>query len=468
MTVLGEQIDLTEQALPGGYNRALTDRWTEHESHREQDRLWDSDARFRVVPAGRRSGKTEIAKRFLILEAIFFDRFPDGRFICAAPTTLQAKRIFWNDLKLMVPGWALIYRDDIVKSSSESELEIRLWNGAVIQVLGMDQPARVEGPPVDGIILDEYGNCKPEVWPENVRPSLSTRGRPGWAWLIGVPEGRNHYYDLARKAQENDSGEWDYFHWFSAEILDPEEIEAAKRDLDELTYQQEYEGSFINFVGRAYYKFDAKIHCKYRLNYQPRKDLLFLFDFNVDPGVAVIAQEYDEGVICKGSPAFTGIIGEVWVPQNSNTPVVCRKLIEDWEHHKGRIIIDGDPSGGNRGTAKIDGSDWDLIHAELKKAFAGRIIDRVRKGQPRERARVNAVNSRLMSANETVRLRVDRRKAPHVVTDFEGVRILEGSAGEIDKSAKSDKKLTHVSDAIGYYIERCYPTTKRITQVEAY
>jgi hypothetical protein len=72
--------------------------------------------------------------------------------------------------------------------------------------------------------------------------------------------GRNHYYETAEKAQAElaelgAESEWGYFHWKSADILPAKEIEAAKRDLDPLTFAQEYEASFVNFEGRAYYAF---------------------------------------------------------------------------------------------------------------------------------------------------------------------------------------------------------------------
>ena len=54
---------------------------------------------------------------------------------------------------------------------------------------------------------------------------------------------------------------------------------------------------------------------------------------------------------------------------------------------------------------------------------------------------------------------VDGKKAPHVAKDLEGVRLLEGGSGEIDKRATPT--LTHVSDAVGYYVEKEFPTAKR-------
>ena len=307
---------------------------------------------------------------------------------------------------------------------SESEMTIRLVNGADVTVLGLDAPERIEGRPLDWICCDEYANMKPEVWSSNLRPALSSRGRPGGAWMIGVPEGRNHYYHLTIDAQREDYQEWSHHTWKSADILDAAEIEAAKRDLDELTYLQEYEASFVNFQGRAYYSFERSTHCE-TVEYNPRFPLIFAFDFNVSPGVAVVAQDLpydgDRDEVDEGS---TAVIGEVYIPRNSNTPAVCRRLIKDWSHHKGDVLCYGDSTGGARGTSQVRGSDWDIIRQELKAVFKERLKMRVPRANPRERVRVNAMNARLKSADGKIRLLVNPEKAPFCILDLEGTTLL--------------------------------------------
>src|SRR5690606_13519334 len=147
--------------------------------------------------------------------------------------------------------------------------------------------------------------------------------------------------------------------------------------------------------------------------------------------------------------------GEVYIPRNSNTPAVCRKLAEDWKDHRGHVFCYGDATGGARGSAKVDGSDWDLVKRELLPAFTGRLYFRVPESNPAERVRVNAVNTRFKAGDGTVRMMVDPSRCPHLVKDFEGVRTLEGGSGEIDK--KADPALTHISDAAGYYVAKDFP-----------
>jgi hypothetical protein len=431
--------------------------------HQEQHRLKTSKARFRVVPAGRRSGKTELAKRMLVVEAIR-TKDADARFFAAAPTRDQAKAIYWHDLKQMVPKVLM------QNQPRESDLSIRLVNGAEIIVVGMDRPERIEGRPWNGGILDEFANMKPGAWQENVRPALSDR--KGWCWLIGVPEGRNHYYDLWRYARAGNDPDWDGFTWVSGDILDKEEVEAAKRQLDPLVFEQEYGASFVNFEGRAYYPFQDHLHCA-KLSYKQYSVLNLCFDFNVEPGVCAIVQEqvlpgqYErdaDGLQMLDKPITgTGVIGEVHIPRNSNTPAVCRKIIEDWGNHPYSVRCYGDATGGSRGTAKVMGTDWDLIRDELRPVFGDRLSFRVSRSNPDERARVNAMNTRMLAGNGVIRMMIDPAKAPNVVKDLEGVRTLKGGSGEIDK--KATPLLTHISDALGYYVEKEFPVKKRIATV---
>lgn len=434
--------------------------------HARQDALRTDPQRFKVVPAGRRSGKTELAKRKVVVSAIGANEtlWDDPRFFAAAPTRDQARAIYWADIKAMFPPV-------FIRNISESHLTVYLENGSEASVVGMDKPQRIEGVPWDGGVLDEFANMKKQAWGENVRPALSDR--KGWCWLIGVPEGRNHYYDLNRYALSGVDPDWASYSWPSADILDPAEVAAAKRQLDELVFQQEYEASFVNFEGRAYYPFTEATHCA-PLVYDPDAPLILCFDFNIAPGVCAIAQEqllpkqYERsigGAVLLDRPiSGTGWIGEVYIPQNSNTPAVCRKIIADWGDHRGEVHLYGDATGGAGGTAKVDGSDWDLISYHLDKHFGSeRVFSFVPPGNPEERIRVNSVNTRFRNGAGEIRMMVDAAKCPHLVTDFEGVRTLEGGSGEIDK--KTDKRLTHISDGAGYYIVAEFPIYQNTPQV---
>lgn len=448
-------------------------RWYQLRPHAEQRRLWESPARFRVVPSGRRSGKSEICKRRAVSKAVGPQRYADGKYILAAPTYMQAKRIFWADIKAMVPRWALVGQNPR-RAFSESELTVRLASGSEIIVAGLDKPERIEGIGIDYVCLDEYGNCKESVWGDHLRPALSERR--GEADLIGVPEGRNHYYMMALKAQEQQVEHpevWGFYSWPSADILDPSEIASAKAELDSRTFEQEYCASFLDATGRVYHAFDRDVNVE-KTAYDPSLPLILCLDFNVRPGTGVICQEQrytgDNPAVDRAKPV-TVVIDEIWVKDNSNTVRVCEEFLSRYRNHAGELWIYGDAAGGARGTSQTEGSDWDVARKVLRPVFGSqqfgdeggitmttrdRLMFDVPKSNPSVRARINATNSRIRSVSGTVRLLVDP-SARHLIEDFEGV--VWDDHGDIDK--KGSPMLSHESDAIGYYLHREYPICER-------
>ena len=432
----------------------LTKRWYPLRHHDGQAECYNSASRFNINHSGRRSGKTELMGKRKVIKKAFqgSKEHYDWRGFIAAPVRHQAKKIYWADIKAMIP------KKYLAKPPNESDLIITLINGSEIHIVGMDRPERIEGVPWDHGLLDENGNMKPKAWQENVRPALSDRN--GSCDFIGVPEGRNHYYDLTQAAKADTTGDWKVWHWPSWEIIDKEEVEAAKRDMDALTFMQEYGGEFISFTGRAYYSYDETKHVgKYRDLYDPIRPLVLCFDFNISPGIAVMIQEFGSDVFdIPLGQTVSAIIGEVYIPRQSNTARVCRKIVEDWKDHTGSIICYGDSTGGAGGTAKVRGNDWDIIKQQLYPNFGDRLYFNVPLSNPRERQRVNAVNSRFQSYSGLVRMVIDGKHAPMTAKDFDGVRVIEGTAGEIDK--KSDPLLTHLSDAVGYYIHKEFPVAQ--------
>lgn len=438
---------------------APTDRWYSLRFHAEQRALWASPARFRVAPCGRRSGKSELAKRFGVRLAVAPQRFGDARYLFCGPTYQQSKRVFWTDLKKLIPTWALLGQDRR-KAISEGELTICLMNGAIIQVTGLDAPQRAEGVAVDFAAVDEAADVREEAWIEHIRPGLSERG--GQAWLIGTPEGRNWFWRLAQRAQEEHAAHpelWSHHTWPSGDILDPAEIEIARAELDARTFSQEYGASFLDVTGRVYYGFNRDVHAVEHLPYDPKSPLMIAFDFNVSPGVAVVCQER----LYKGTNPrvprnvlVAVVVDEVWIERDSNTPRVCAEIVRRYREHQAHVEIHADATGGARGTSQVDGSDLDLIRKHLEPVFGERLEWCVPRANPSVRARINAVNSRLESADGNVHLLVDPT-CRHLVEDLEGVTWSD--TGDLDK--KTSPMLTHITDALGYLIHEKWPLSER-------
>jgi hypothetical protein len=393
----------------------LTDRWYTLRPHKDQYALATCKSRFVVVPAGRRSGKTEIAKRRLVMALAEKTAYPEANYFAAAPTYSQAKAIYWQDLKALTPK-------EWIRSISETELKITTHFNTSITVMGLDKPERIEGRPWDGGVLDEYANMKAGVWGENVRPALADRN--GWCWLIGVPEGLNHYKDIYDYAVGEDDPEWGHFTWFSSTVLPDSEIESAKRMLDLRTFRQEYEASFEDAQGQVYYAYskENQVDCEINPNYP----LILCVDFNVDPCIWEVAQEINGTVF---------VVDEIR-QQNTNTPEMTKEYLTRYGNYS--TIVYGDSAGSARSTAGK--SDY-AIMSEM-----GLRRQVLKKANPRVKDRVNAVNAMLCNAKGQRKL-LHSPRCTELKKDFQKV-VWKGQ--DINKS---DILRTHASDALGYFIE---------------
>jgi phage terminase large subunit len=209
----------------------------------QQRILHDSLKRFNALVAHRRFGKTVFCINELILKA-GSNPAPDSRYGYIAPQFNQAKDIAWDYLKRFTAGI-----DGVEKN--ESELRVDLPWGARIRLYGADNADRLRGGYFDGVVLDEYGNFDPRVWPEILRPMLADR--LGWAIFMGTPFGRN---DFATKYEEAlTDPDW-YAAMFKASqtgIIPQSELTAAAKDMTPDQYAQEFECSFDAAVKGAYY-----------------------------------------------------------------------------------------------------------------------------------------------------------------------------------------------------------------------
>ena len=201
------------------------------------------DKRWAIIVAHRRAGKTVACVVELITRALACKR-PNARYGYIAPFYSQAKQAAWMYLKAYAQPLML-------EEARESELSVRLYNGAVIRLYGADNPNSLRGTYFDGVILDEFADMKPSVWGEVIRPTLSDRN--GWAVFIGTPKGKNAFWDIWDRARKDPN-------WFRLElkasttgIIAEAELADAAKTLSEDEYQQEYECSFDAAIKGAIY-----------------------------------------------------------------------------------------------------------------------------------------------------------------------------------------------------------------------
>jgi len=332
------------------------DRWYPLIPHPEQLRLIESKARFKVVPAGRRSGKTERAKRFIVKYAM--QNANESLFI-AAPTHAQVKKIYWNDIKTL--SFASVGGGQVY----ESELYIKLANGSCIYLIGLDKPERIEGIFWTGGIIDEIADIKAGAWEENISPALDTYNplRPDyrpWCWLIGVPDGLNHYYDMAEKAKLPENEDWELFTWLSSDILPADIIEGAKRRLSPRQFKQEYEASFETATGKIYEDYSAANYTDSEI--QEHEQLLWMHDFNFTPmssAIGVLRKDKD------GVKKDLYILDEI-VLESAIARQTAIEFCERYKNHKNKhVLLFGDPAG-RAGEKHGHASDYTEIEQVLR------------------------------------------------------------------------------------------------------
>ena len=198
-----------------------------------QQQVWEDPTRFKIVAAGRRTGKSRLAAWMLIVNALQADR---GHVFYVAPTQGQARDIMWQTL--------LELAHPVVSNAHINNLQIKLVNGATISLKGADRPETMRGVSLKFLVMDEYADMKPEVFEQILRPALADQ--KGAALFIGTPMGRNHFYDLYKYAELEDDESYTAWHFtsYDNELLDPDEIDLAKKSMSSYAFRQEFMASF--------------------------------------------------------------------------------------------------------------------------------------------------------------------------------------------------------------------------------
>ena len=238
--------------------------------------------RFAVLSCHRRFGKSVAIINHLIRAALTH-KLKNPRFAYIAPTYKQAKSIAWDYLKMFagaIPG---------VKFH-ETELRCDLPNGSRITLLSSEQPDSLRGLFLDGVCIDEVAQVEPRLWNEIIRPALSDR--KGFCYFIGTPAGMgNLFYELYQYALGDDK--WYTYTAKASEtkIIDQEELDAAKAQMGDTRYRQEFECDWIaNIEGSVYGNILKTLEEKKQLTkigYDPSLEVHTAWDLGVDDSTAI-------------------------------------------------------------------------------------------------------------------------------------------------------------------------------------
>lgn len=241
----------------------------------------ERQARWAVMVAHRRAGKTVACINDLLRAALTCDK-PDGRYAYIAPQFNQAKDVAWLYIRRfagVVPG----------AEFNESELRCDLPNGARIRLYGADNPDRLRGIYLDGVVLDEYADMRPSIWGEVLRPLLADR--KGWAVWIGTPKGRNAFYETWEGAEAQG---WFRLMLKASEtgLIDAEELEAARSQMTPEQYEQEFECSFEAAIMGAYYARELAQADKdgriANVPYEPSQQVHVAWDLGIGDSTALV------------------------------------------------------------------------------------------------------------------------------------------------------------------------------------
>jgi len=391
--------------------------------------VYQARSRFKVVVAGRRWGKTQLAKTSMIK----FAKVKNRLIWYVAPSYRMAKQIMWPELRAALPRrW--------VKSVNETTMTITLVNNTRLELKGADNPDSLRGVGIHYLVMDEVQDISPEAWTKVLRPTLASTG--GHALFIGTPKAYNFLYELyvlGQKEENISAGKWIswQFPTITSPFIPPEEIDAAMQDMDDKSFNQEFNASFETMSGRVYHPFDRKIHLK-ATKFDPERPIWVGQDFNIDPMSTVVMQPQDDGSV--------HVVDEI-VLRGSNTEEVADELEKRYWRQIDNVVLYPDPAGQYRQHARGE-SDLDIFR---EKGFRKQ---RYHRKHPPIADRVNAVNRMLKSADGQVRLYI-HPKCKNLIASLEQTIYKKGSR-DIDK----DADVEHSADALGYGIHYQFPVRK--------
>ena len=205
------------------------------ELHEAQQTVKDDPARWKILCAGRRFGKSRLGVQLCLEQAL-----DGGRVWWVAPTFAIA-RVGWRD----VVAAASEFPKEAGVNIKIGDMEVTFPSGGSISVKSADNPQRLRGEGLNYLVMDEAAFVREETWTEVLRPTLTEN--KGQALFISTPIGMdNWFYHLWEKAETAE--DWARFQYptVANPIIDPAEVESAREDLGELVFAQEYLAEFIS------------------------------------------------------------------------------------------------------------------------------------------------------------------------------------------------------------------------------
>ncbi len=411
----------------------LVERWPQLRRHPIQAEVMTCLKRFLFIAAGRQSGKTELALRNLVMWLPVKKRWRRPQYFYSGPTLKQARRVAWDRLlELIPPHWiaGISLTDDRIKTVFGSELFLE----------GLDAPQRIEGQILDGGIVDENADVKPGTYARSVHGTLVTKR--GWCWRIGVCKrhgvGADEFRTNFEKAANGELPDSAAFTWPSSTVLMPDEVKIAQSMLDEKTFEEQYNATWLNASGGVFHAFDREFNVR-PCAYDTNLPIVVGMDFNVNPMAFVL---------CHDKAGVVEVFDEVWM-RDTNTPAALAVMVGRYPNHRGGWQIYGDASGRARKTSAYA---TDIVHVKdnVPLRQMGRTVH-FDKSNPPVADRFAATNARICNGAGERRVFVDNH-CKHLIHDLE-IRTYKPGTREADDSGD----IGHPTDALGYFLYKRFP-----------
>lgn len=225
----------------------------EYAPHVGQLRFHESDARFKVLIAGARFGKSLAASKDVLRDLLG----AESRGWLVGPTYGLARPEFeyvLGDAQRRL-GLAISASHQSARDWAMAEFA----NNCQVHCLSTHYPQSLLGREVDWIVLCEAAHIDREAYERFLRARLATR--EGRLLVPTTPRGRNWIVDLYERGLGGQPL-WESFRfatWDNPSIA-ASEIEAARQELAAEVFDEQYGGAFVARAGRVYTEFEPAVH----------------------------------------------------------------------------------------------------------------------------------------------------------------------------------------------------------------
>ena len=412
----------------------LNEAWFNLRPHPLQSKLWRTTARFPVVVAGRGSGKTEISRRRLVVALQHRKPWADPKYFIGLPTYGQAKRVVWPQIEALIP------KDWLVKhGANRSELSFTTIYGSTLFVVGMDKPHRIEGIQVDGGVLDECSDQKPEGFTRTILPMLTHRN--GWCWRIGKPKrtgiGASAFREAYEKGLHPNTAGIESYNWKSDTVLTKAQLDTLASQMGAEEFREEVNAEWLDAKGGIFYAYNDTLNVTEAAVYDSESVIGVGSDFNVDPMAWVLFHVRNGRMY---------VFDEVWL-RNTNTQQTLDELYRRYQDHKAGWHFFGDASSKNRHTST---SVTDYLQIINDSRFIEKRVS-YPKANPAVADRFAATNALLCNALGDRRCHINPR-CKNLRDDLMQRTYKEGTRDVADEG-----DIGHITDALGYPIHKLFP-----------